>query len=68
VHCDGLDAHLLARPDDPTGDLAAVCYQNFAYLTHKTIRRKKAQKPQKETSFICALCAFLRLILFPNSE
>ena len=24
VHGDGLDAHLLARPDDPDGDLAAI--------------------------------------------
>ena len=33
MHGDGLDAHLLARPDDPARDLAAISYQNFANLT-----------------------------------
>ena len=35
VNGDRLDAHLLAGPDYPAGDLAAVCYKNFLDLTHK---------------------------------
>src|SRR5690606_8307864 len=32
MHGDGFDSHLLARPNYPAGDLAAVRDQNFSYL------------------------------------
>jgi hypothetical protein len=50
VNGDRLDAHLLAGPDDATGNLAAIGDQNLLKLarikSHKKMRRKKAQKTQ----------------------
>jgi hypothetical protein len=37
----GLDAHLLARPDYPAGDLAAVSDQNFTNFPHHKILSHK---------------------------
>src|SRR5205823_2249698 len=48
MHGDGLDAHLLAGPDDPAGDLATVRYQNFAYLTHTKLNRRDAETQRRK--------------------
>ena len=37
MHRDRLDAHLLARPDDPARDLAAVRDQDFAESSHQKV-------------------------------
>src|SRR5215212_2576054 len=50
VNGNRLNAHLLAGPDDATGNLAAIGDQDLFELArikgHKKMRRKKAQKTQ----------------------
>ena len=43
----GLDAHFLARPDDPNSDLAAIGDQNFLYLTHLVNLNRRDAESQR---------------------
>src|ERR1041384_1357749 len=49
VNGDSLDAHLLARPNNATGDLAAIGDQDFLELARIKSHRKVPQKNTKGT-------------------
>jgi hypothetical protein len=65
VNSDGLDAHLLASPDNATRDLAAIRDQDLLKLAriecHRNTCHKKAQKAQNV--FLCLLCSSVCLIV-----
>src|SRR5690242_13153149 len=56
---DGLDAHLLASPDDATRDLAAICDQDLFELARIECHRSLATKKHKRQKILssCLLCS-----------
>jgi hypothetical protein len=57
---DRLDPHLLARPNDATGNLASIGDQDLLELARIKSHIKSPQKSTKGTnSFLCILCLFV---------